>query len=250
MQQDDEFDVEALIPHAGGGNLGEQGREEDGEFAAGSSDDEQAPRRGRVVVSCSDPSVRYSGRAAGAVSSFICAIDEALGNQQEEALVQLYLRQYYNLSEKVFRAQLWPDVVEEPTGGEQQQQQQQSLNPLTLLLYHELRMRHLYSQKVPSLLQRIDSWECFMHLIDEVMDQAADIKVFPLQWAWDILDECLYQFQAFCFAVQHAVRQGKAEQFLTAPEPSSPDAPPPPLAERLPAYWSMEGVAEILDAFI
>lgn len=31
-----------------------------------------------------------------------------------------------------------------------------------------------------------------MHLIDEVMDQASDIRVFPLQWAWDILDEFLY----------------------------------------------------------
>lgn len=84
-----------------------------------------------------------------------------------------------------------------------------------------------------------------MHLIDEVMDQASDIRVFPLQWAWDILDEFLYQFQSFCYSVQIAIKQGKAEMFLTEESEETKE-----FEDRLPTYWSKEGVADILDAFI
>lgn len=46
----------------------------------------------RIHVSSSDSNIHYNLRSIGSVVSFIAGIDEALANQQEERLLQLYLR--------------------------------------------------------------------------------------------------------------------------------------------------------------
>lgn len=78
-------------------------------------------------------------------------------------------------------------------------------DPLFLAFYRELTHRHWHSVSRPSLRDRMEGWDVYRELFDELLDGAeqdstsSPSKLFILpEWAFDILHEFVYQFQGFC----------------------------------------------------
>jgi len=70
-----------------------------------------------------------------------------------------------------------------------------------LMLYKELYYRHIYSKMVPTVEQRFDSWKNYCDLFVYLLSAQSPSEVhleLPSQWLWDMIDEFIYQFQAFC----------------------------------------------------
>jgi translation initiation factor 3 subunit L len=71
-----------------------------------------------------------------------------------------------------------------------------------LALYKQLYFRHIFVKLRPSLKDRFDSFANYADLFEAVLRQpdaprAADFEL-PAQWAWDMVDEYVYQFENFC----------------------------------------------------
>ena len=82
-------------------------------------------------------------------------------------------------------------------------------DPLFLALYRELTHRHWHAVSRPSVRDRMEGWDVYRELFDEILMEADDgnykvsegeqHKFFILpQWTFDILHEFVYQFQGFC----------------------------------------------------
>jgi translation initiation factor 3 subunit L len=78
-------------------------------------------------------------------------------------------------------------------------------DPLFLAFYRELTHRHWHAVSRPSLRDRIEGWDVYRELFDELLEGAEEDsislqpKLFVLpEWAFDILHEFVYQFQGFC----------------------------------------------------
>lgn len=79
-------------------------------------------------------------------------------------------------------------------------------DPLFLAFYRELTHRHWHAVSRPTLRDRMEGWDVYRELFDELLMVAEDDasstsqpKLFILpEWAFDILHEFVYQFQGFC----------------------------------------------------
>lgn len=68
-----------------------------------------------------------------------------------------------------------------------------------LLLYKELYYRHIYSKLQPTLEQRVESWFNYCDIFNLLLSVDTPLSLeLPNQWLWDMIDEFIYQFQAFC----------------------------------------------------
>lgn len=77
-----------------------------------------------------------------------------------------------------------------------------------MAIYRELTHRHWHSVSRPSARDKIEGWDVYRELFDEILMDAEDSafadstqspKFFILpQWSFDILHEFVYQFQGFC----------------------------------------------------
>ncbi|VDN28804.1 unnamed protein product [Cylicostephanus goldi] len=89
---------------------------------------------------------------------------------------------------------MWPDeqTVESIVGSE---------NRLFIILYKELYYRQVYArnQRGPSLSHRFESFMNYQDLFSEILSSKEPVSLsLPNVWLWDIIDEFVYQFQAFC----------------------------------------------------
>ncbi|TMS34514.1 hypothetical protein L596_002092 [Steinernema carpocapsae] len=107
----------------------------------------------------------------------------------------LYEHGFPDLTERFFTDKMWPDenVVENIVGSD---------NKLFIILYKELYFRDLYSRasRGPHLAVRYDSYMNYQDLFAEILSNAetpVSLRL-PNIWLWDIIDEFVYQFQAFC----------------------------------------------------
>lgn len=79
-------------------------------------------------------------------------------------------------------------------------------DPLFLAFYRELTHRHWHAVSRPTLRDRMEGWDVYRELFDELLETAESDatttgipKLFILpEWAFDILHEFVYQFQGFC----------------------------------------------------
>ena len=105
-------------------------------------------------------------------------------------------------------------------------------DPLFLSLYSELAYRHLFTLKHSrsTLKDKIDSWHVYRSLFDKVLEVDPDsrfgsrgnaISILP-EWAFDIINEFVYQFQDFS-----QVRTSLASKAGLAASSSSSSSPPP-----------------------
>merc|ERR1711962_523941 len=69
-----------------------------------------------------------------------------------------------------------------------------------LFLYKELCFRHLYArvQGGPTIEQRFESYYNYCKLFNYILSADTPVNLeLPNQWLWEIIDEFIYQFQAF-----------------------------------------------------
>ena len=72
-------------------------------------------------------------------------------------------------------------------------------NEVFLLCYKELYYRHIFVHGAPMLIHRYESWENYCALFNNFLDGANTENLrIPLEWAADMIDEFIYQFQDFC----------------------------------------------------
>mmetsp|Transcript_29705 Transcript_29705/g.49228 ORF Transcript_29705/g.49228 Transcript_29705/m.49228 type:complete len:543 (-) Transcript_29705:1806-3434(-) len=123
--------------------------------------------------------------------------DSVTLSQLTEEQSRLYNNLFRDLSSKYFASAPWPaptSIAADCNG-----------DPLFLAFYRELTHRHWHAVSRPSLRDRMEGWDVYRELFDELLEGAEEDstssqpKLFILpEWAFDILHEFVYQFQGFC----------------------------------------------------
>eukprot|EP00934_Nitzschia_sp_Nitz4_P009469 Nitzschia sp. Nitz4//scaffold55_size114948//20290//22050//NITZ4_003886-RA/size114948-snap-gene-0.167-mRNA-1//1//CDS//3329554485//9459//frame0 len=124
--------------------------------------------------------------------------DSVTLSQITEEQSNLYNNVFRDLSGKYFSNSPWPSpqsIASECNG-----------DPLFLAFYRELTHRHWHAVSRPTLRDRMEGWDVYRDLFDELLETAEggaprsnppNLFILP-EWAFDILHEFVYQFQGFC----------------------------------------------------
>lgn len=119
---------------------------------------------------------------------------------------RLYDNTMVKITEKFYKHSPWPKVEQfGPGAGTEGSEGAESDDvfggdALFTLLYKQLYFRHLYVHtQNPSLDERIASWTNYCALFDALLDNDnPEIALeLPFHWTWDVIDEFLYQYEAF-----------------------------------------------------
>jgi len=104
-----------------------------------------------------------------------------------------------------------------------------------LMLYKELYYRHIYSNLLPTLSDRIHSFQNYCDLFDTILNAKVPLNLaLPEQWLWDMLDEFVYQLQSFC---QYKTKPPKNEDEVAT-------------LNNHPNVWKVVTVLQYMDRFI
>ena len=105
------------------------------------------------------------------------------------------LRQHYffgfnELQDKYYKDIPWPDETAiAPLCSD---------NSFFQMLYKELTMRHLHGLKLATVNDRIDGYYHFLEMFDFILQWGNEMPYqIPLEWLFDIINEFVYQFQAY-----------------------------------------------------
>ena len=123
------------------------------------------------------------------IQSFVVYFQKNLRERNVYEVHSIYESSFNQLTDRYYKTSPWPPA--------------EAIAPLVdndtqfLLLYKELYYRHIYSKLQPTLEQRVESWANYCDIFNLLLsaDQPVDLEL-PNQWIWDIIDECIYQFQA------------------------------------------------------
>lgn len=122
-----------------------------------------------------------------AVTDFIFDLyDSVTLSQISEEQDKLYSTTLPDFNQKYFSSTAWPSatsIASECNG-----------DPLFLAVYRELTHRHWHSVSRPSLADRIEGWDVYRELFDEILE--SNFYLLP-SWVFDILNEFVYQYQGF-----------------------------------------------------
>jgi translation initiation factor 3 subunit L len=105
---------------------------------------------------------------------------------------EIYETTWHKLTERYFKNEPWPPAeVVAPLVDDDE---------VFLYLYKELYFRHMYAKLKPTLEDRKDSWVNYCTLWNLVLDPQIQLEErlsLPNSWLWDMMDEFIYQYQAF-----------------------------------------------------
>ncbi len=162
------------------------------------------------------------------IRSFVVYFQKNLRDRNVYEVHSIYENSFNKLTDRYYKNSSWPpaEVISPLVDGDQQ----------FLLLYKELYYRHIYSKLQPTLEQRIESWANYCDIFNLLLSADEPIELeLPNQWIWDIIDECIYQFQAFC---QFRSRvKNKSEEELR-------------VLKEAPHVWSVHKVLYYLHALV
>uniref|UniRef100_A0A158R4Y8 Eukaryotic translation initiation factor 3 subunit L n=1 Tax=Syphacia muris TaxID=451379 RepID=A0A158R4Y8_9BILA len=129
------------------------------------------------------------------VSQYLIFFKRMIDEKNVSEIRSLYEHGFPDLTERFFQQRLWPseETVENIVGSD---------SKLFMILYKELYFRHVYTrmQRGPSIAHRYESYLNYQELFSEILNserEPIDLEL-PNIWLWDIIDEFVYQFQAFC----------------------------------------------------
>ncbi|CAI5441908.1 unnamed protein product [Caenorhabditis angaria] len=128
------------------------------------------------------------------VADYLAYFARMIEEQNVPEILTLYDQAFPDLTERFFREKMWPDetVVERIIGPG---------NKIFIILYKELYYRQLYARNArgPLLVHRYESFMNYQELFSELLSSKDPLPIsLPNIWIWDIIDEFVYQFQAFC----------------------------------------------------
>jgi translation initiation factor 3 subunit L len=125
-----------------------------------------------------------------AVRQYLTYFHQCFEGRNTAELHTLYEQTFQILSDRYYKAAAWPsasaiaEIVNNDT--------------VFLLLYNELRNRHLFEKTQPSLAQRLESWESYCDLFNLFLKDGMIDYDLPASWLWDMTDEYVYQFETWC----------------------------------------------------
>jgi hypothetical protein len=140
------------------------------------------------------------------VVSFISGLDKALTERKKLRISELFTKEFEKISEELFKEEPWPDedLI--------RQIKQTSLKEITLLIYKELRFRHIYSKLSISEEQKKEAHRNYIKLFEELKDNE-NIKL-PGEILWEIMQEFTYQFLANCRNYSKAFQENNSQHPL------------------------------------
>ena len=134
--------------------------------------------------------------------------DSVTLSQIPEEQAKLYETDFRELCQKYFSSQPWPSphsIAADCNG-----------DPLFLAVYRELTHRHWHAVTRPTLRDRIEGFQVYRELFEEMLDDSSNFYLLP-SWTFDILNEFVYQFQGFC-QVRSAVYASARKHGLIHPD--------------------------------
>lgn len=124
------------------------------------------------------------------VKQFIPYFRRQIVEKNVAEILNIYENEFSKLSERYFVEFPWPDAERIAPFVENDE--------VFLVLYKELRFRHIYAKHKPTIEHRFDSFQSYVDLFNLLLSPESPIDVeLPNQWLWDIIDEFIYQFQSF-----------------------------------------------------
>ncbi|KAI8817716.1 RNA polymerase I-associated factor PAF67-domain-containing protein [Fimicolochytrium jonesii] len=163
------------------------------------------------------------------VRNFIIHFHRNVTERNTWDLHAIYENGWNKLTEKFFPKSHWPEPDAVATLVDE--------DPVFLILYRELYYRHIYSKLTPTIEDRIGSYSNYCDLFNYILNSSAepsDLEL-PNQWLWDIIDEFIYQFQAFC--IYRSKVQSKSEVEIE-------------LLKERPDVWNVHNVLNVLYSLI
>jgi len=126
------------------------------------------------------------------IKNFLLYFQQCIKEQNLAEIQNQYENGFNKLTERFFKTSAWPSAkVIGPIVGNDER---------FLILYNELYFRHVYArvQSGPTLDQRFESYYNYCSLFNYILNAEGPVPLeLPDQWLWDIIDEFIYQFQAF-----------------------------------------------------
>jgi len=125
------------------------------------------------------------------VKQFVTYLRHHIQDKHVFDILSMYENSFNKITEKYFKQSPWPSAESIANLVDN--------DPIFLMLYKELYFRHIYAKMVPTLEQRFDSWKNYCDLFNFLLEPNPKMSLdLPAQWLWDMIDEFIYQFQAFC----------------------------------------------------
>lgn len=147
-----------------------------------------------------------------AVCNFIKFFHKYFATKNIYEIRNFYQVEFHMISERFFKESSWPPPAAIAN--------QCNNDKVFLALYTELFFRHLHwklSNQI-TIYQRFESWQAYQNLFEVLCNAPADM-VIPEEWLYDIVDEYIYQFQAFC-AYRTSGQLSEAESALLNDNPN------------------------------
>lgn len=142
----------------------------------------------------------------------------------------LYENSFPKLTDQYFKASPWPEAEDVASYVND--------DPIFLNLYRELYFRHIYArvQGGPTIEQRFESYYNYCKLFNYILSADTPVNLeLPNQWLWEIIDEFIYQFQAF-------------SQFRSKLAKKTPDEIE--TLKRNPKVWNVHSVLNVLHSLV
>ncbi|KAI6172436.1 Eukaryotic translation initiation factor 3 subunit L [Aphelenchoides besseyi] len=196
----------------------------------------------RTKRSSNDPDYYDEESAAVAdvpeeVCQYLQYFRRMLEDENVPEILGLYEQGFPEITERFFSEKPWPeasivDRIVGPASNLVTPTETSAANPfadnhLFLILYKELYYRDLYTraQRGPSLQYRFGSFMNYQDLFSVILYQpATPVRAqLPNLWLWDVIDEFVYQFQAFCLYKTNPLKRTSedSEDLLDIEEASS-----------------------------
>ena len=144
-----------------------------------------------------------TGAAAAAIPSsvrrWLATFYGALKDCDMREISACFEDRFTDIANSLYRSQRWPSS--EVVGPYLDQ------HPAAIALYHELCYRHIYLRLTPTMDERIESWNNYCQLFELVLDDEAPFPWdLPSDWAWNIIDEFIWQFSRWShhFNTEHS----------------------------------------------
>lgn len=189
-------------------------------------DDHQLSKQQEVLLQESESASKESTYIPEAVRDFILYFQKCFYEGKVNELNSCYESSFSKLTEKFYKNSPWPHP-------------EQVVAPLVnhdetfLLYYKEVYFRHLYSRLTPTLEQRFDSYNNYCALFNLIVNSDGPSNIeLPMYWAWDIIDEFIYQFNSYSMYRTRAIKKGLTQEIETM--------------EQNPGMWSAFSVLNVL----
>ncbi|KAK9470980.1 RNA polymerase I-associated factor PAF67-domain-containing protein [Dipodascopsis tothii] len=140
-----------------------------------------------------------------AVRNFILYFHFCLKENNVYELHGCYENTFNRLTEKFYKNTSWPDphTIANLVNND----------PLFLGLYTEMYYRHIYAKLQPSLEDRFVSYANYCDLFNYIFKSpTSSLPELPINWAWDIIDEFIYQFNSFALFRSRAIKKAHNDE--------------------------------------